>query len=345
MATSGAGPHSYPVEINLSELVKSVPISISTIIIGVVILVLNALTLVIVLRGRVLQEAPRNIYLVNLLVSNLVGGVTFSLLGEFFSGYGTPRTCLVFFHLNQWIYISNLFNICCIMADQYVAIEFPFKYHLIMTKRVIYLTIVGVWTLPLVNALVFQFGLRGDTICDTIPGNENIYILALYLLVSLIVIPFPIVIILNLRILMISRRRAIEVSILRVSDISPGRSRPFKKGGTTGHNLVQALHEERATFVQIWRSVLTATIMVESMVLSNAPFSVIVIDVLINKADTIEEQLASSRKLSASFISISINYLASPLIYTLRVPQVKHFYTKLIRDFGRGNNSADVISA
>ena len=313
-----------PFQVSMSQIIKNVPLSVFAVLLGILIIILNSLTLGIVLKERIVKEALRNVYLVNLLILNIFGGMAVSLLGAFYSGFGDTWTCLMFFNTNQWIHLSTLFNFIFLMLDQYVAIECPFKYILIMTSKFITASVIFIWVAPASFVFIFVYAVNGIEVCDAVPGNEDLYGFALYVLLSLAIVPFPLVILMNARIITIARRRANDVSALQVQNVTGSQE-------NRKQNFMQRMQQEKRTFLQIWRSVLTATIMVGTMFLAVLPFSTIIILSLVDALSTVEDFLNGYKDLSASFISISINYLSSPVIYALRVPQVKRFYTKAFR--------------
>jgi hypothetical protein len=135
-------------------------------------------------------------------------------------------------------------------------------------------------------------------------NKDEMKIIGVFLLITIAVIPLSTAVSLNVPILYVARNKVKEEQ-------------------------TNAL--ERSTLVRMWRTVLTATIMVGTMVISAAPFCFIIIAVIAEKAPYPQALLGNFRLISLGTMSVSAHYFASPFIYARRIPQVRKFYAGVIR--------------
>ena len=214
-------------------------------------------------------------------------GVAVGLIGLLYSGYGNYYSCITFFNLNQWIYISTTLNLIFIMADQYVSIEFPIRYPLIMTDRVNRCSLVVIWLAPSVYTILVMTISMGPELCDSIPGNEDFKHTSWYFLCAVFAMPYVVIIPINIRILLIARKKAIEVGMIHVE---PNMG-PHTRDQSRGSNMKQALVAEKEAFKKTWKSLLTATIMITALVVCALPFCVVAMMILADRFNLTTELL------------------------------------------------------
>jgi hypothetical protein len=143
------------------QLLHSVPLACLFLSLAIAIVVPNVLTLVIVLKERLVKEAPRNAFLVNLLVSNVLGGIALALMACLYIGKTSSNNCLIFCHLNIWMYNTSTASLICLMTDQLIAIIRPFQHAQWMTPRVLVIAIVITWVAPSLYSVLFKFAING----------------------------------------------------------------------------------------------------------------------------------------------------------------------------------------
>ncbi|ELT88446.1 hypothetical protein CAPTEDRAFT_188608 [Capitella teleta] len=272
------------------------------------IILLNALTLGIVLKEKLAREASRNVFLTNLLVSNTSGGTALAMMVVLYAGKGDDSICLLFIHLNMWNYQVNTSSLICLMADQLIAIVYPLRHTQLLSSKVIGTATVLIWVAPVIHSLVFAFGIGGHNLCFPLLTKENMRVIGIFLLVTLDIIPITLALIFNIPILIIARKKIQEVWAVQISSTANG---------------------PRNSFLQIWRSILTTTIMVGTMVLTAGPFCLVIVLVISSKTPYPHGRYADFERICQGVLSISVNYLVSPFIYAWKIPQVKRFYLKM----------------
>ncbi|ELU16160.1 hypothetical protein CAPTEDRAFT_214326 [Capitella teleta] len=281
--------------------------------VSVVGVLLNLIIACILTRERIWQEANRNAFLLNMIVANLFGAMNFGMYAVVLMGSDNSLICMFFIYTIQWTYQTSWFSLMLQMLDQYLCIEWPLKYPIWMTDAAIKALIVTSWILPSVHSVVFKWGIDGEAFCANQLDNEQIRQIGLYIIMTIFVIPLPIATTINLRILILAKRRASEVAVIRVAS----SSRPAND---------QRLMVSLRVFKQIWRSILTATIVVGTLVLTLLPTTAIVIDSIVNPPTALHQLKIKLLQFSIGFVIVGATFIACPLIYSLRVAQVKKFY-------------------
>lgn len=294
---------------------------------------LNLITLVIAIRVRLLQKDVRAAHLLNVLAANISASATFAQLGLHLMGVSSHQTCIAAFYLNQWTYSTSWYSLMLQMVDQYVSIEFPLKYPQWVTRKKIYLGIFITWVLPVSTVFSFKYVVEGESVCTGIMDRKKFKLLFIYVILIFALVPLPTVTIVNLRIVWIARRRAKEVAVLMVS------AAPAASNGT---NLKEKLKKERQAFHQIWRSILTASVILLTMSVSIMPFTGILCWVIFNIPEGLAQIKTTYDHLSGAFCTLAFNCMMSPLIISLRTLEVKKFYAtnwhSLIRKFKQKDN-------
>ena len=94
----------------------------------------------------------------------------------------------------------------------------------------------------------------------------------------------------------------------------------------------QAFSLEKGTFVQIWRSIFTATIMVGMVMLSGLSIWWVALDFLVTRPKVISMlyALETYDKINKCLLAIFVNYLASPVIFVIRIPEVRYEISRVI---------------
>jgi hypothetical protein len=164
------------------------------------------------------------------------------------------------------------------------------------------------------NVFIFQFEIGGESFCDEQLGNENFFVFGLYVIFAIAGIPVPLVAAINLRIISIARRRAREMALIRVS--TPSRPPRLR------HKL--SLH----SFTQIWKSILTATIVVGTMVISVTPFTAVMAQIVISPPKSLSDLQHAIEKFSVGAILMIFPFVVNPVIYSMRLPQIKKCYQR-----------------
>jgi hypothetical protein len=235
------------------------------------------------------------------------------------AGLINNQGCIAYPHIQQWSYMTSWMSLLGLMLDQYLCIEWPLKYPIWMTPTAITALIAGAWGLPAINFCLFKRVIGGEHICDDIV-KADISSFGIHTVMTLAGIPLPLVLLLNLRIIYIAKRRANEVFVIQVASLSGSKL----NGG-------QESRVSRRTFAQIWKSILTANIIIGSTFVSVLPCTVFTSQFVANPSTELSQLQKLGNNFSVGMILMGACFTLNPLIFSARLPQVKKFYTTIWR--------------
>ena len=122
------------------------------VIFGLVIMVLNLISLVILFKCRKMAFQIRTLT-IQLAITDVVSGLLTSMVGLRISTYSFV-TCRLSYHAHSVVSIMTAFTITTMAGDRFLALCFPFQYHRMVTsRRVGYLSAV-LWILSLFFSLM-----------------------------------------------------------------------------------------------------------------------------------------------------------------------------------------------
>jgi hypothetical protein len=127
----------------------------------VAIIIGNILVLVAILKFRSLQDIT-GIFVANLALADLIIGVTQPFQVAFFLFPEMERNkiaCILRFEIILFACNASIYSLVCTVVDRFVAIAYPLRYPNIMTRKIAFGLVLGIW--------IFDF------CCAFIPFSEN----------------------------------------------------------------------------------------------------------------------------------------------------------------------------
>ncbi|ELU09295.1 hypothetical protein CAPTEDRAFT_192513 [Capitella teleta] len=307
--------------LTIVRAITSRPRSILAIVLSVIGACMNLAVACILIKGKIWQTSNRNAFLLNQVLPYFFGSLTFGNLGTMMAGLTNNQGCIAYPHIQQWSYMTSWMSLLGLMLDQYLCIEWPLIDHPIwMTPTAITALIAGAWGLPAINFCLFKWVIGGEHICDDIV-KADISSFGIHTVMTLAGIPLPLVLLLNLRIIYIAKRRANEVFVIQVASLSGSKL-----------NGDQELIVSSQSFVQIWKSILTANIIIGSTFVSVLPCTVFTNQFVANPPTELSQLQKLGNNFSVGVILIGACFTLNPLIF--RLPQTKKFYTTTLRKLG-----------
>lgn len=175
----------------------------------------NSLACAVFLKTRHLRRSYMNIYLVSLAISDMcMGALVMPLYSVFCTGcqYSLTQHCWFIRGLKGFTFGANILNLLAISGDRHEAFFSPLRYAAYMTKTRAAFILTAVWGLPVLVTGVRNIWQHSEF------KDEALYIDRIYsniLIFILVIIPFFLLLVINLRILYVIKKQ-----VQRIRDVN-----------------------------------------------------------------------------------------------------------------------------
>ena len=120
----------------------------------IVAFIVNSCMLYLCLRTPNFRKAASNIFLINLIVSNLLTALAASIaLGTHF-GKGKPNhsdAATLFMYIYTALLVAHLLSVLLVTADRFIAVVYPFYYQKLLRKRNVRIMLITTWVFSLLS--------------------------------------------------------------------------------------------------------------------------------------------------------------------------------------------------
>ena len=261
-------------------------------------ILLNTIVFGILLQERFHQQDHSYKFLVSLILASGLGGLGILLFSLWDFIPHNFWGCLIIYNDMEVLELIMWLTLLFVNLDQLIKIEYPLRYPVLVTNRVVHVCLIISWTLPPILQLsaffadAYNYQFCKHNVTASVPSVGY----SLYLILVQYVIPVLVVGIVQCRILYNVRKQR------RIFHAIHGRPSTSKLEQVN----------------KVWPSIITASIIFGTVFVTSTPVNVMLI------GSTFGQNMIGDYGVFSIFMSLRFsNFLFNPVIYAVRFKEVK----------------------